>query len=324
MGNDSCMLLPLLFELQAPWTRVFSSLPFWLWVWKALNQQLSHHRSASPVLLLYLPRRRCFPYALVCGRLQKKKRSALHSMRRRAWSREGFLGCRSACTTWSRSERDQQCCAGMFRSSGVRLLWTWVAVCFAGTGSWRNWWCKFACYWRPGICLCPQCAPRRDVTLVALESWNVPHVTQPRTSDTAALRNNSGSRNDSSHSCPYHCGCCGCRSARKTRQWTGMEPAILAPPCGQISPPPPSPLPGIAKSSVLPNFELLQTLELFSASDQLGDCFFNARFNLTPSSSLQTLKSHYPRIVLLESQNLNAVIGCVWWGYLDWNPRLVL
>ncbi len=135
------------------------------------------------------------------------------------------------------------------------------------------------------------------MTLVALESWNVPHVTQPRTSDTAALRNNSGGRNDSSHSCPYHCGCCGCRSARKTRQWTGMEPAILAPPCGQISPPPPSPLPGIAKSSVLPNFELQQTLELFSASDQLGDCFFNARFNLTTSSSLQSLKSHYPRIV---------------------------
>jgi hypothetical protein len=44
---------------------------------------------------------------------------------------------------------------------------------------------------------------------------------------------------------------------------------------------------------------------LFSASDQLGDCFFNARFSLTPSSSLQSLKSHYPRIVLLESQNLN-------------------
>ncbi len=155
------------------------------------------------------------------------------------------------------------------------------------------------------------------MTLVALESWNARHVTPPRTSDTAALRNNSGSRNDSSHSCPDHCGCCGWSSARKTRQWTGMEPAIPAPPCGQMSPPPPCPLPGIAKSSVLPNFELLQTLELFSASDQLGDCFFNARFNLTPSSSLQSLKSHYPRIVLLESQNLNAVIGCVGRGSLD-------
>jgi hypothetical protein len=56
---------------------------------------------------------------------------------------------------------------------------------------------------------------------------------------------------------------------------------------------------------------------LFSASDQLGDCFFNARSNVTPSSSLQSLKSHYPRIVLLESQNLNAVIGCVGWESLD-------